>query len=355
MVLDSGEIAGIAIVAAAIVIGLILLIVFANTFVVVRQAEVMIIERFGKYRATLKPGLHVLAPFIDRPRTVHWRYAALEGTFSKKLVVKRVDTDRIDMREHVIDLCEQRVITKDTVAMDIDALVYYQITDAYSAVMKIDNLPDAIEMLTQSTLRNIIAHLTLDDTFSSRERISALLRERTLHDAERWGVTILRVEIMNISPPYEIKSAMEFQIREERDRRATVAVADGSRESKIIESYGQAAKLVLQAEGYKTARIQQATGESEAKMMFATAESKSMSLLSDALQGTGVRAADYLVALQYLSSMNLLTVSKKPAQVVLVPRDAVKHVAENVGRVQTDPRQHTGPATTSLLAPSLLA
>eukprot|EP00698_Gefionella_okellyi_P022774 TRINITY_DN7598_c0_g1_i2.p1 TRINITY_DN7598_c0_g1~~TRINITY_DN7598_c0_g1_i2.p1 ORF type:complete len:255 (+),score=57.70 TRINITY_DN7598_c0_g1_i2:294-1058(+) len=242
--------------------------------------------------------------------------------------MQRQTFDRIDMREHVIDLGLQRVITRDTVAMDIDALVYYQITDPYQAVIKIQNLPDAIEMLTQSTLRNIVAHMTLDDTFSSRERISTQLKERTLRDAERWGVTIIRVEIMNIRPPSEIKEAMEFQIREERERRSTVAIADGTRESKIIESYGGAAKLVLNAEGQKMSRIQRANGEAEAKLLFSQAEAKAIQLLFDALQDTNVRATDYLVATQYLQTLSHLTNTKAPSKVVLVPRESINHVAD---------------------------
>eukprot|EP00698_Gefionella_okellyi_P022773 TRINITY_DN7598_c0_g1_i1.p1 TRINITY_DN7598_c0_g1~~TRINITY_DN7598_c0_g1_i1.p1 ORF type:complete len:364 (+),score=54.32 TRINITY_DN7598_c0_g1_i1:98-1093(+) len=327
MALSSAELAGVVTLYILLFVLFVAFILVWKSCKVVRQAEVMIIERFGKYRKTLKPGLHWIMPFIDNARQIDWRYAEVPRN-STVLIVRRQTFDRIDMREHVIDLGLQRVITRDTVAMDIDALVYYQITDPYQAVIKIQNLPDAIEMLTQSTLRNIVAHMTLDDTFSSRERISTQLKERTLRDAERWGVTIIRVEIMNIRPPSEIKEAMEFQIREERERRSTVAIADGTRESKIIESYGGAAKLVLNAEGQKMSRIQRANGEAEAKLLFSQAEAKAIQLLFDALQDTNVRATDYLVATQYLQTLSHLTNTKAPSKVVLVPRESINHVAD---------------------------
>lgn len=152
-------------------------------------------------------------------------------------------TDRIDTREHVLDFGRQHVITKDTVQLDIDALVYFRITDPRVAVFKIQNVPDAIELLTQATLRNVIAQMTLDDTFSSREQINAELLSKVQRDAERWGVTITRVEIFNILPPHDIRSAMENQIKSERERRSTVLQADGERESAVIRSRGDAARV----------------------------------------------------------------------------------------------------------------
>lgn len=214
------------------------------TVKIVHHAEVMVVERFGKYKTTLKPGLHFLIPYVDVPRVIDWRYVQVPPNGTQPQVVRKV-TDRIDMREHILDFGKQNVITKDTVPMEIDALVYYRITDAELAVFKIQNLPDAIELLTQSTLRNIIADMNLDDTFSSREEISAILREKTAGDAERWGVTIIRVEIMNIDPPGDIKQAMEKQIQEERERRSTVLQADGQRESSIVRSRGDAAKIIF--------------------------------------------------------------------------------------------------------------
>jgi len=237
-------------------------------------------------------------------------------------------TSRIDMREHVIDFGRQHVITKDTVQIGVDALVYYQITDPELAVFKIQNLPDAIELLTQTTLRNIIAHMTLDDTFSSRELINAQLKEATCVDAERWGVTITRVEIMNILPPADIKDAMEKQIKEERERRSTVLQADGERESAIIRSKGDAAQVILYAEGEKTSKIQRAKGVAESKLLLATAEAESIKSIQESLKESHVRSTDYMIALQYLNSLNRMTTSGKASKVILVPSDTLDTIGE---------------------------
>jgi len=287
----------------------------------------MIIERFGKYKDTLKPGLHFLIPFVDSPRKLHWRYLDVNYGSGELKVVNMV-TDRVDMREHVIDFGRQHVITKDTVQIQIDALVYYQITDPELAVFKIQNLPDAIELLTQTTLRNIIAHMTLDDTFSSREMINAQLKETTSPDAERWGVSITRVEIMNILPPADIKDAMEKQIKEERERRSTVLQADGERESAIIRSKGDAAQAILYAEGEKTSRIQRAKGIAESKLLLATADAESIKSIQDSLKGSNVRSTDYMIALQYLNSLYRMTASGKPSKLILVPSDTLDTIVD---------------------------
>jgi len=310
-----------------IVVVLVVVFYFVIAVKVIRHAEVMIIERFGRYKNTLKPGLHFIIPFIDSPRRIHWRYIDVTPGLDNVRVIN-IETDRIDMREHVIDFGRQHVITKDTVQIDIDALVYYQITDPELAVFKIQNLPDSIELLTQTTLRNIIAQMTLDDTFSSRELINAELKEKTMTDAERWGVSIKRVEIMNILPPSDIKQAMEKQIREERERRSHVLQADGERESAIIRSKGNAAKLVLEAEGEKTANIQRSKGQAEAKLLLATAEAESIKSIKLSLKNSGLRATDYLITLQYLNALKYMNSSGKPTKVILVPSQTLDTIGD---------------------------
>jgi len=290
---------------------------------------VMIVERYGRYRTTLKPGLHFLIPYVDKPRRVHWRYAE---EVNSKVVIKTNERDRIDMRETVIDFGRQHVITKDTVLIDIDALVYYQVTDAELAVYKIQNLPDAIELLTQTTLRNIIAQMTLDDTFSSRDLINQQLKEKTQLDAERWGITITHVEIMNILPPSDIKNVMEQQIREERERRSTVILADGNRESSIVRAQGTRAQTVLRAEAKKTTEIQSAKGVAEARLLAARAEGGSVLALSDALKQVGARtrATDYLVALRYVDRLKA-TADSGPTTVTLLPADTLERLSKVLG------------------------
>eukprot|EP00771_Trimastix_marina_P003952 gnl/Trimastix_PCT/671.p2 GENE.gnl/Trimastix_PCT/671~~gnl/Trimastix_PCT/671.p2 ORF type:complete len:366 (+),score=122.47 gnl/Trimastix_PCT/671:79-1176(+) len=311
---------------------------------IVRQAQVMVIERFGKFKKILKPGIHFILPVIDQPRRIHWRYLHTPIGHTEP-IVKTVSSDRVDLREHCIDFGKQHVITRDTVPISIDALVYYQITSPKRAVFNIQNLPDAIELLTQTSLRNIIAKLTLDDTFSSREQISDVLRERTLADAGRWGVSIIRVEIQNIITSKDIKTAMENQIISERTRRSTVLGADGERESSVIESRGRAAQIVLRSEGEKTSRIQIAKGEAEWKISIFNAEAQCIQILREAITNAGIRATDYLVALQYLNVLKTSTASNKPATVVLLPHEIVHRVKRISDTEESDANEARGGAS----------
>ena len=289
---------------------------------IVKHNEVMIIEKWGRYKETLTPGLHFLIPFIETPRVIHWRYPKARGS---QIVVARTVTDRIDMREQVIEFGKQLVISRDLVSVDVDALVYYQITDPKLAVLSIQNLPDAIELLTQSTLRNIIAHLTLDDTFSSRELINDELLAQINPDCNRWGVTVHRCEIFNISPPSEIQRAMESQVTEERERRSTVIIADGNRESAIIESRGTVAEIVLRAEGLKAEKTIIAKGLAQAKTMVALSEAKSIDFLREAIDVVGVRATDYLLANEYLKSIRSMGVGEG-TWIYLIPQSILKGI-----------------------------
>lgn len=296
-------------------------------FHIVRHAEVMIIERFGRYERTLKPGLHWVTPFLESPRKINWRYLNVAHNTSQAEVIS-IKTNRIDMREHVIDFGQQHVITKDTVQIKIDALVYFRVSDPRLAVFKINNLPDAVELLTQSTLRNIVAHMTLDDTFSSREKINAELLKMIQLDTERWGVTITRVEIFNISPPKDIIQSMQLQIKAERDRRSAVLKADGERLSSIIRSHGEAAKLVLHAEGKRTSDITQAHGDAKSKTLIADSQAECLKVVADAVGQYGVRAVDYLTAVQYLNALRMICYNKKNNKVILVPVECVNGIDE---------------------------
>ncbi len=169
MAFTGGQIAGLVIgITAAFFI---CLIYFCKGAYVVNQSQVMIVERFGKYSRTLTPGFHWVWPYVEAPRYIDWRYISMNHSDTAP-TIKIITTPYIDLREHVLDLQRRDVITKDTVQISVDALVYFRITDPRAAVYRIQNLPDAIEMLTQSTLRNIIAGLTLDETFSSREYVN---------------------------------------------------------------------------------------------------------------------------------------------------------------------------------------
>ena len=317
----------------AIVIVVSLLVFFFVIFlqkhiVSVRQASVMIVERWGKFHAVMKPGLHFIYPFMDTARCINWRCMEVRNNSSNREIVT-LTTDRIDLREHVIDFGKQHVITHDTVEMYIDALVYFRIVDARLAVLEIQNLPDAVELLTQATLRNVISNMTLDDTFSSREKINYQLLQKMRNDAERWGVEVTRVEIFNLDPANDVKEAMEKQIKAERERRAMVLQSDGVRQSRVIRSRGDAAKLIFDAVGKAKAAINDSKGRATEKELYADAQAKSLTSISKNLANNNVRAVDYLTAINYLKTLSKMDGNK--TNVVLLPTRTVDDVATILG------------------------
>lgn len=215
----------------------VLVIIFAKmALVIIPQSETRIIERLGKYYATLKPGINIIIPFIDKAKNI---ITLRRGMYAY--------SSAIDLREQVYDFDKQNVITKDNIQMKINALLYFQIVDPFKAVYEINNLPNAIEKLTQTTLRNIIGELELDQTLTSRDTINTKLRA-VLDDAtNKWGIKVNRVELQDITPPESVLQAMEKQMQAERNKRAT-----------ILNSEGEKAAAVLQSEGEKTATINRA-------------------------------------------------------------------------------------------------
>ncbi|KAF0695445.1 Aste57867_13733 [Aphanomyces stellatus] len=344
MAVSEGVVIGVGV--ALALIWIITYLVFTTSIRIVNHAEVMILERFGRYKQTLLPGIHIIVPIVEQVRPIAWRHRSRTIASNGDAPIISATTERVDMREHVIEFSRQHVITKDTVMIDIDALVYFRIVDPRIAVYKAQNIPDSVELVTQATLRNIIASMTLDDTFSSRDEINSELLSKVKHDVERWGVTITRVEIFDIVPPTDIKMAMEQQIKAERSRRSEVLEADGQRESMIVNSRGDAARMVLRAEGDRASMLLRATGEAEAKMLSSKAEAQSMEsiragMLNSALlhidlislaaiTESGVRAVDYLTAIQYLNVLKNVNKNNSDMRLVLLPMDTVNGVNDLV-------------------------
>lgn len=197
---------GIYVLAAIVVLALIFV---KKTIVIIPQSETKIIERLGRYYATLRPGINIIIPFIDRAKEI---VAMRNGRY--------MYTNTIDLREQVYDFDRQNVITKDNIQMQINALLYFQIVDPFKSVYEINNLPNAIEKLTQTTLRNIIGEMELDQTLTSRDTINTKLRA-VLDDAtNKWGIKVNRVELQDITPPESVLRAMEKQMQAERNKRA---------------------------------------------------------------------------------------------------------------------------------------
>ena len=283
------------------------IVLLAKGLVVIKQAQVMIIERLGKYHTTLQSGLHIIWPVFDKPRQISWRYVKNDYKGNKFVQVK--NENRIDMRETVYDFPRQNVITSDNVSIEIDALLYFQVTDPIKSVYEINNLPNAIEKLTQTTLRNVIGELELDKTLTSRDTINNKLRMILDEATDKWGVKVNRVELQDINPPKEIKVAMEKQMRAERDRRAKILEAEGDKRAKV-----------LVAEGEKEARIAIAEGEAKARFLVAEAEAKAIHEISSSVKSTGTDPAQYLIALKYISAF--AEVIKNNDKTVVVPYES---------------------------------
>ncbi|WP_294346687.1 SPFH domain-containing protein [Prosthecochloris sp.] len=288
-------------------------------FKIVKQSETMVIERLGSYHRTLSPGINIIWPVVDKPRTIEWRY--VKSDLSGDVVIRRDSITRIDLRETLYDFPKQSVITRDNVAIEINALLYFQITDPKRAVYEIANLPDAVEKLTQTTLRNIIGELDLDNTLTSRDTINGKLKAILDEATDKWGVKVNRVELQDINPPLGVKDAMEKQMRAERDRRASILEAEGMKQAKILEAEGIRQSEINKAEGLKEAVALEATGEAEARIRVAKAEAEAVSIVTSAIKESGGNPTTYLVALKYIDAMKEM-VSGKDNKVVYMPYEA---------------------------------
>lgn len=296
---------------------IVIAIIMAKSVYLVRQAEVMVIERFGRYDRVLTPGLHIIVPFIETPREVIW-------TFVKEVEGKRFYrfskiADRIDQRETVYDFPRQSVITKDNVTMEISALLYYQITDPKAAIYEVSNLPEAIEKLTQTTLRNVIGSMDLDETLVSRDQINTRLRVILDDATDKWGVKINRVELQEVTPPEDIRQAMEKQMRAERDRRAIILEAEGAKQAAILQAEGKREAAVLSARGEAESRVINADGEAEARFRTAQGEAHALELIKKALPHHD--PTTYLIALQYTKVLPAM-MEGKDNKLIVVPYEA---------------------------------
>ena len=274
---------------------IVLLIILAKkTLVIIPQSETKIIERLGKYHATLKPGINIIIPFIDTAKSI---ITLNRGRYSY--------SNQIDLREQVYDFDKQNVITKDNIQMQINALLYFQIVDPFKAVYEINNLPNAIEKLTQTTLRNIIGEMELDQTLTSRDTVNTKLRA-VLDDAtNKWGIKVNRVELQDITPPQSVLQAMEKQMQAERNKRAVILTSEGQKQSQILQSEGEKAATINRAEAQKQQAILEAEGVATARIRKAEAEAIAIQKITEAV-GDSSNPANYLLAQKYIQMMEEL-------------------------------------------------
>ena len=284
----------------------VLVLIFAKmALVIIPQSETKIIERLGRYYATLRPGINIIIPIVDR---------------AKEIVVMRagryVYSNSIDLREQVYDFPKQNVITKDNVQTEINALLYFQIVDPFKAVYEINNLPNAIEKLTQTTLRNIIGELELDETLTSRDTINTKLRS-VLDDAtNKWGIKVNRVELQDITPPESVLTAMEKQMQAERNKRATILTSEGKKASDILQAEGEKMATINRAEALKQQAILKAEGEAQARIRKAEAEAIAIQKITEAV-GKTTNPANYLLAQKYIQMLQQIAEGDKTKTVYL--------------------------------------
>ena len=294
-------------------------LVLAKTIRIIPQARAGIVERFGKYRTTLQPGLNVVTPFVDRVRYV------------------------IDIREQVVSFPPQPVITEDNLVVSIDTVIYFQVTDPVSATYEIANYISAVEQLTMTTLRNIVGGMTLEQTLTSREEINRGLSLVLDEATGRWGIRVGRVEIKGIDPPPSIKDSMEKQMRADRDKRAVILTAEGQRQSAILTAEGNKQAAILNAEGDREALILRAQANREAAILKAQGEGQGIQTVFQAIHDGQPDQA--LLAYQYLQMMPKIA-EGSANKVWVVPSEitkALEGLGSAVHEISGIPKNSGGP------------
>ncbi len=306
------------------------IVVISSGVKVVPQSETRVIERLGRFHSVLSPGLNFIIPFVDKPKIIYSRKVESGRGYGQ---VRMVATPVIDLREQVYDFPSQQVITRDNVTTEINALLYFQIVDPKKAVYEIDNLPNAIEKLTQTSLRNVIGELELDETLTSRDTINTKLQDILDDATNKWGVKVNRVELQDITPPESVRMAMEKQMQAERNRRAEILNAEGEKQSLILRSEGEKASRINQAEATKQSEVLRAEGEARAIILNAQAEADAIRAIADVIQSTQTDPATYMLAMKYIDTLKEMT-SGKDNKTVYLPYEA-SSVLSSIGSIKT--------------------
>ena len=277
----------------------IILVIAITSIKVVRQYEVYIIERLGKFHKIADAGLTIIIPFVDRVRSV------------------------VSLKQQTMDVPPQGVITKDNVTITIDTVVFYKVTDPAKAVYEIQSLKKGIEYLAITTIRDIVGKMDLDATFSSRDLINEQLRAILDEATDQWGCKIDRVEIKDITPPADIRDAMEKQMNAERNKRAQILQAEGERQAAITLAQGKKEAAILEAEAEKESKIRRADGEAEAIKKVAEAKADEVKLVYEAMMKA--KPNDTLVQLKSLEALQ--DIANGEANKVFIPFDATNALA----------------------------
>lgn len=285
-------------------VGIAALVAMAKTIKIVPQSSVLLIERLGKFNRIAVSGLNIIIPFFESPRAVYWTNI-------------RPALTSIDLREQFIDLPPQPVITRDNVTINVDSVVYWQITDPIKAVYEVADLVGGIVQLTITGMRSVMGEMDLDHTLSSRDQINNKLRLILDEATDKWGVKVTRVDVKNINPPEDVRITMEKQMTAERNRRALILQAEGDRQAAITRAEGEKQAAVTRSEGLKESAILEAEGAAQARLRASQAEAQAIAQISQAI-GNPEQTAQYLITARYIESLRDMSRSNN-SKVVFMP------------------------------------
>jgi len=321
-------------------IGIALLVVAWKTIKIVPQSSVLLIERLGRFHRTAQSGLNIIVPFFESPRAVYWTNV-------------RPGLTSIDLREQYIDLPPQPVITRDNVTINVDSVVYWQITDPVKAVYEVADLVGGIVQLTITGMRAVMGEMDLDHTLSSRDQINAKLRLILDEATDKWGVKVTRVDVKNINPPEDVRITMEKQMTAERNRRALILQAEGDKQAAITRAEGEKQAAVTRSEGEKASAILSAEGAAQARLVAASAEAQAINQIAQII-GNSEQTTQYLITSRYIESLKDMTRTQN-SKVIFMPMEtsgvlasvgAIKEVFAETGEKNERPEQQPRPPRT---------
>lgn len=286
-------------------IGVALLVIAWKTVKIVPQSSVLLIERLGRFNRIAASGLNIIVPFFESPRAVYWTNV-------------RPGVTSIDLREQYIDLPPQPVITRDNVTINVDSVVYWQITDPAKAVYEVNDLVGGLVQLTITGMRSVMGEMDLDHTLSNRDQINAKLRLILDEATDKWGVKVTRVDVKNINPPEDVRITMEKQMTAERNRRALILQAEGDKQAAITRAEGEKQAAITRSEGERESAILAADGAAQARLKAAQAEAQAIAQISQTLGGNAESTAQYLITARYIESLRDMTRTNN-SKVIFMP------------------------------------